>query len=63
MNNESEKLVKIVNCARCGKDHDELIFKQFAQNPIEDSDGTIWNYWAMCPDTKEPILLKIVERQ
>lgn len=50
----------IKNCARCGKDHKELSFYKFI-NPIEDSDGTIWNYWILCPNTGEPILMKVIE--
>lgn len=52
--------VVISKCARCGEDHLYLEFQLF-QNPVEDSDGTIWNYWGMCPTTKEPILMKIID--
>lgn len=51
-------IITIHRCARYGQDHVNLEFKEFTQNPIEDSDGTIWNYWALCPITNEPILLK-----
>lgn len=50
----------VYQCARCGDDHAELEFVQFAR-PIEDSDSTIWTYWTMCPTTNEPILLKVTE--
>lgn len=52
-------IVKVNNCARCSENHD-LNFIEFSKNPIEDSDGTIWNYWAICPNTNEPILLKVI---
>jgi len=49
----------VSHCARCGKDHkDKIIFKEFLR-PIVDSDGTVWNYWGKCPNSGEPILLKI----
>jgi len=49
--------VFVQNCARCGEDH-LVIFKKFIANPIEDSDGTTWDYWGECPNYREPILLK-----
>ena len=62
MDNEKSKIkTNIGSCARCGYDHADLEFKKFEQNPIEDSDGTVWNYWALCPVTGEPILLKVIE--
>lgn len=51
----------ITNCARCGDDHDKLKFTEFSKNPIIDSDGTIWDFWALCPITKEPVLLKVFD--
>lgn len=50
-------IVSIQSCARCGQDHTNLEFKQFT-NPVEDSDGTMWTHWALCPVNGEPILLK-----
>lgn len=46
------------SCARCGADHENVEFVPFAHHPIEDSDGTKWQYWAMCPFHNEPILLR-----
>lgn len=52
------KVVAVKNCARCGQNHpDGLEFKQFLQ-PVIDDDGTVWNYWATCPVTGDPILMK-----
>ena len=60
MDNEKSKIkTNIGNCARCSYDHADLEFKRFKQNHIEDSDGTVWNYWALCPIYDEPILLKV----
>jgi hypothetical protein len=53
--------IDVKHCARCQQDHNQLEFKEFTINPIEYSDGTVWNYWALCPVTQEPILLKIRE--
>lgn len=56
-------VTSIHNCARCGADHTDLEFKQFIIEPIQDSDGTVWNYWALCPTCDEPILLKVKDDQ
>jgi hypothetical protein len=53
------RLLTVRHCARCDEDHTDLEFTQFRNNPIEDTDGTVWNWWAMCPVTNEPILMKI----
>lgn len=57
----SYRYVDVKHCARCGSDHLKLEFRPFKLVPIGDSDGTLWNYWAMCPITREPVLLKIVD--
>ena len=50
-------------CARCGPDtphpSDSLEFHAFTNAPIEDTDGTVWTHWALCPITGEPVLLKV----
>lgn len=53
----TSRYVSIRHCARCGNDHDNLLFVKFV-NPIEDSDGTVWAWWAECPETKDPVLMK-----
>ena len=52
----------IKRCARCGKDHDDLLFKEFVR-PIADAypDGLPWTHWAMCPVNKDPIVLCIMQ--
>lgn len=52
--------VTIFRCARCGQSH-KMKFNKFAINPIEESDGTVWNYWGLCPITGEPVLNRIVQ--
>jgi len=51
------KKANIKDCARCGNDHEGLIFKRFVR-PIYDKDGTIWHYWTLCPETDEPLLMR-----
>jgi hypothetical protein len=50
----------IYHCARCGETHKKLRFKQ-AVNPIISEDGTTWEWWALCPNTGDPVLMRIVE--
>lgn len=51
------KSFTVLGCARCGQDHSGFIFQKF-QNPIADADGTVWDWWGLCPTTGEPVLLK-----
>lgn len=52
------ELKKLRKCARCGKDHNfSILFKKF-KIPINE-----WTHWGMCPNTKEPILLKLVDNK
>lgn len=51
----------IRNCARCGKNHTQLQFQEFKQ-PVKDKDGD-WNYWAICPSSLDPILLRTQEKE
>ena len=46
--------VDIRECARCGDDHRQLVFKRMAR-PVDD----VWAFWAACPTTGDPILLKV----
>lgn len=56
---QPQRLVTTVrHCARCDQDHENLEFKRFVR-PIEDEDGTLWNYWSLCPNTGDPILLRV----
>jgi hypothetical protein len=51
---------RIVNCARCGKNHREVKFKKL-KRPIESGllEDIAWTYWGLCPKTGEPILMRL----
>jgi len=50
--------ISIKHCARCNQDHDNLLYHKFAQ-PIQDDDSVLmWEYWATCPITGDPILIR-----
>lgn len=55
-------LSKIRGCARCGGDHDHLVFRIFSQ-PFapREAHGITWTHWAPCPATGDPILLSITD--
>ena len=46
--------IDVKSCQRCGTNHDQLEFKPL-QNAADDYD-----WWAMCPSSNEPVLLRIV---
>ena len=53
---ESKKLnthtqSKLKKCARCGRNHKNLVFKRLTRSQGE------WTHWAMCPRNKQPIML------
>lgn len=49
--------VPVLNCARCGENHENIVFLRFAR-PILKEDGEIdVTHWGMCPTNQEPILL------
>lgn len=52
--------INVSHCARCGSDHRNLEFRQF-NNPVLSEDGIRYEYWGTCPNTVEPILLRIAE--
>jgi len=52
-------VTNVFSCARCGLDHKEVHFLEFSGKPITDQDG-VWNYWAICPETQDPILLRVM---
>lgn len=54
-----EIYVDINRCARCGANHQHVLFKQFL-SPIIDTNFS-WHYWGMCPYENEPILLNIIQ--
>jgi hypothetical protein len=47
-----EKSVMVEDCARCGGKH-QVVFQKLRR----DCEG--WTHWASCPETGEPILMKI----
>lgn len=49
----------VVKCARCGGNHRDMQFSSFTR-PIESDMEELWTHWVMCPDTNEPILMRIV---
>ena len=49
--------ITVTDCQRCGKNHMGLLFKKLA-NPADE-----WSYWAMCPTTQQPVLMRVVEGQ
>jgi len=48
---------KVYSCARCDKDH-YVNFFEFKGKPIN-VNGIDKEYWGLCPNTKEPILMHI----
>lgn len=53
----------IENCARCGGGHEQLWFSRFTRPHIDAGTGMVCNYWAMCPITREPIIMGIASEQ
>lgn len=51
----SEFRTTVRGCARCGKMHKNILFLRL-KKPTTDK-----THWSLCPNTQEPILLKIVE--
>jgi len=45
-------IMTIQQCARCGGSHPDLNFQPFS------SPNPTYDYWAVCPTTQEPILLR-----
>ncbi len=57
---ETTVVMNVSNCARCGKDHDNLEFDKLTA-PIASDDGSEpWNYWAICPISGEPVLMRVI---
>lgn len=52
---------RIQNCARCGGVHEHIWFSRFTRPII--ADGMVNNYWAICPDTREPIIMAAANEQ
>ncbi len=52
----------IEHCARCGESHANIWFSRFT-HPVVHNDGTKSGYWAMCPVTREPIIMAMQSEQ
>ena len=50
-------MIDITNWARCGDIHPQLEFHEFTVPSGE------YTYWALCPNTGQPILMEIVENE
>lgn len=49
----------LVRCARCGQDHNSVVFMPL-KRPVEYEGKVVWTHWAPCPVTGEPILVRTV---
>lgn len=58
----------IINCARCGGEHDDLEFEKLLR-PMSANDfyydeapegAGEGKYWTMCPTVEQPIILTVV---
>lgn len=58
---DNQRTISITSCARCGQDHKGVPIKQF-EHPIEDTDGSLWTHWCMCPVNDEPVLVKMLPK-
>ena len=54
MNNEPI-YTDVVNCSRCGKNHQGMGFQKLKRPVVVGS--TTLSYWGTCPQTFEPLLL------
>lgn len=52
---KAEITVDVKCCARCGKDHEKVVFKKLTQP------GPRHSHWAPCPTNQEPIMMRVVE--
>ncbi len=46
------------NCVRCGDRHDRLEVVAFWQPILDEDDGFAYRWWAPCPTTGDPILMR-----
>lgn len=52
----SETKVDVRRCVRCGKNHDQLLFKPLS-TPILSGPFETLTHWSMCPELDQPILM------
>lgn len=50
--------VRVTDCARCGEDHGDLHMLHFKNPPVLSEEA--FTHYAICPNSGEPILMKIV---
>lgn len=57
--NEVLETVKtdVFHCARCEEDHMDVTFVKMKGHPVE-IEGWKYGWWALCPVTRDPILLR-----
>ena len=54
--------VKLIqHCARCGGTHEQMWFSKFTRPMV--FGGIVHNYWAICPETREPIIMAMQSEQ
>lgn len=52
--------IDVKSCARCGQDHDHVLFQAFTKPILNaEMDELLFLYWGMCPILAEPILLNM----
>lgn len=49
------------NCARCGGKHVDLEFEKLLRFIV--TDELVYEYWATCPNTHQPVLCAVIEHQ
>lgn len=59
MDNDKKLKMNIRKCARCGEDHDNLVF--FALTRPFETTTLNYRYWAPCPTNGQPILCAVYE--
>ena len=53
----------IIGCARCGEDHKDLEMEKLTiPIDIPDTNGNKVEYWSMCPNLNEPILIIVISQ-
>lgn len=51
-------ILAVRRCARCGDDHEQVLFTKLSGQAIEGAD-----FWGTCPVLGQPILLEVREKQ
>lgn len=48
----SKVLIRVDECARCGRNHSQVVFKKLRRPILER-----YTYWGMCPRANQPIIM------